>query len=94
MSWRACNPSLSKQPCCLRSVSVILSHILSGTHLAETDLGSIFPTMGMMAHAVSLSNALFSKVQQRVLALIFSHPERSFYTSEIDRARPLRSGRR
>src|SRR5271167_1751461 len=35
--------------------------------------------------SVSISNALFSKVQQRVLALIFSHPERSFYTSEIVR---------
>ena len=35
--------------------------------------------------AVSISNALFSKVQQRVLALIFGHPERSFYTSEIMR---------
>jgi predicted nucleotidyltransferase len=34
---------------------------------------------------VSLSDALFSKVQQRVLALIFGHPERSFYTSEIVR---------
>jgi predicted nucleotidyltransferase len=32
-----------------------------------------------------LSNALFSKVQQRVLALIFGRPERSFYTSEIIR---------
>jgi predicted nucleotidyltransferase len=32
-----------------------------------------------------LSNALFSKVRQRVLALIFGHPERSFYTSEIVR---------
>ncbi len=30
-----------------------------------------------------LSNALFSKVQQRVLGLIFAHPDRSFYTSEI-----------
>ena len=30
-----------------------------------------------------LANALFSKVRQRVLALIFGHPERSFYTSEI-----------
>ncbi len=30
-----------------------------------------------------LSGALFSKVQQRVLALIFGQPERSFYTSEI-----------
>jgi predicted nucleotidyltransferase len=33
----------------------------------------------------SLSGALFSNVQQRVLALIFGHPERSFYTSEIIR---------
>jgi len=39
--------------------------------------------MGRIPEAVSLSNALFSKVQQRVLALIFGHPERSFYTSEI-----------
>src|SRR3979490_2517667 len=36
--------------------------------------------------AVSMSDALFSKVQQRVLALIFAHPERSFYTSEIVRS--------
>jgi predicted nucleotidyltransferase len=36
--------------------------------------------------AVSISNALFSKVQQRVLALIFGHPERSFYKSEIVRS--------
>jgi predicted nucleotidyltransferase len=35
---------------------------------------------------ISLSNALFSKVQQRVLALIFGHPERSFYMSEIVRS--------
>lgn len=50
------------------------------------NLGSITPKMGTIRHAaVGLSNALFSKVQQRVLALIFSHPERSFYTSEIVR---------
>jgi predicted nucleotidyltransferase len=41
-------------------------------------------------HAISLSNALFSKVQQRVLALIFGQPERSFYASEI--IRNVRSG--
>ena len=35
--------------------------------------------------ALSVANALFSKVQQRVLALIFGHPERSFYMSEIVR---------
>jgi len=43
-----------------------------------------------MSPAISLSSALFSKVRQRVLALIFSHPERSFYTSEI--VRSVRSG--
>jgi predicted nucleotidyltransferase len=39
-----------------------------------------------MPQVVSLS----AKVRQRVLALIFSHPERSFYTSEI--VRGVRSG--
>lgn len=53
-------------------------------------MGAIFPNMGTTTHVVSLSNALFSKVQQRVLALIFGHPDRSFYTSEI--VRYLRSG--
>jgi predicted nucleotidyltransferase len=39
----------------------------------------------MGIEVVSLSSALFSKVQQRVLGLIFAHPDRSFYTSEIIR---------
>jgi len=39
---------------------------------------------------IGLSNALFSKVQQRVLGLIFGQPERSFYMSEI--MRNVRSG--
>src|SRR5215475_14913834 len=53
------------------------------------NLGTILPNMGTI-HSVSLSDALFSKVQQRVLALIFTHPERSFYISEI--VRKVRSG--
>ena len=40
---------------------------------------------------ISLSNALFSNVQQRVLALLFGRPDRSFYTSEI--IRDVHSGR-
>src|ERR1700694_1120481 len=49
-------------------------------------LGCIVPNMGRMdMETISLSNALFSKVQQRVLALIFGQPERSFYLSEIVR---------
>ena len=39
---------------------------------------------------ISLSSALFSKVQKRLLALIFGSPERSFYMSEI--VRNVRSG--
>jgi predicted nucleotidyltransferase len=39
---------------------------------------------------ISLASALFSSVQQRVLALIFGDPERSFYMSEI--IRTVRSG--
>ena len=52
--------------------------------------GDILPILGEKMETVSLSNALFSKVQQRVLALIFGHPERSFYASEI--IRNVRSG--
>ena len=48
------------------------------------NLGIIVPNMGMN-NEVGLANALFSKVQQRVLALIFGHSDRSFYTSEIVR---------
>jgi predicted nucleotidyltransferase len=44
-----------------------------------------------MKKNLSLSSALFSNVQQRVLALIFGHPKRSFYTSEI--VRNVHSGR-
>jgi predicted nucleotidyltransferase len=60
------------------------------TSLIIPKLGTILPNMGTMPQAVSLSDALFSKVRQRVLALIFGHPERSFYTSEI--VRGVRSG--
>ena len=49
------------------------------------NLGSLIPKMGTSTQGVNLSNALFSKVQQRVLGLIFAHPDRSFYTSEIIR---------
>jgi predicted nucleotidyltransferase len=37
------------------------------------------------ASETSLSSALFSNVQQRLLALIFGNPESSFYTREIVR---------
>ena len=63
---------------------------LQPSSLIQPKLGDILPKLGGNMKSVSLSNALFSKVQQRVLALIFGHPERSFYASEI--VRNVRSG--
>jgi predicted nucleotidyltransferase len=64
------------------------THGLEGLDLPKS--GAILPKLGMSMETISLANALFSKVQQRVLALIFGHPQRSFYTSEI--VRTVRSG--
>ena len=53
-------------------------------------MGYILPKLGDIMKDQSLSRALFSSVQLRVLALIFGHPERSFYASEI--VRKVKSG--
>lgn len=39
--------------------------------------------MGTITPSNSLADALFSKVRQRVLAVLFGTPDRSFYTNEI-----------
>ena len=43
------------------------------------------PEMGMVRkpRQAGLAGALFTGTQQRVLGLLFGHPERSFYTSEV-----------
>jgi hypothetical protein len=41
--------------------------------------------LNMRTHNFNLSNALFSKVRQNVLALFFSDPTKSFHTNEIIR---------
>ena len=46
-------------------------------------LGIIIPNMRTIKS--SLSNALFSKVRQCVLALLYGQPDRSFHTNEIIR---------
>ncbi|MBS0357872.1 MAG: transcriptional regulator [Proteobacteria bacterium] len=46
-------------------------------------MGTIIPTM-KTTH-LSLSNALFSKVRQCVLTLLYGQPDRSFHTNEIIR---------
>ena len=44
----------------------------------------IIPNMGMSkSKSTALADALFSATQQRVLARIFGHPERSYYANEL-----------
>lgn len=45
----------------------------------------IEPIMGMNTDSItsSIADALFSKVRQRVLAVLFLAPDRSFYTNEV-----------
>jgi len=54
-------------------------------------MGSIIPNMGMKAASQDragvrqpgLADALFAKVQQRVLGVLFGNPRRSFYANEV-----------
>ena len=49
--------------------------------------------MGMNSRSnVSIADALFSSVQQRVLALLFGQPDREFHTSELIRLAGAGSG--
>lgn len=41
------------------------------------------PNMGMKSETASLSSALFSNTQRRVLAFLFGQPERSFFATEL-----------
>ena len=49
------------------------------------DLGVIIPNMGLTKTNIGLSEALFTGVQQRVLALLFGQPDRSFHVNELMR---------
>jgi len=53
------------------------------TGLINPNLGFIIPFMG--EKSISLAEALFTKVQQRVLGVLFGNPQRSFYSNEIVR---------
>jgi len=39
--------------------------------------------MGMIKRSTGIADALFTKVQQRVLGVLFANPNRSFYANEI-----------
>jgi predicted nucleotidyltransferase len=56
----------------------------------------ILPILGTITkpgrHRKSLADALFTKTQQRVLGVLFSAPDRSFYASELIRTAGTGSG--
>lgn len=62
------------------------------------NMGIIMPNMGTSAimsnqnQPLSMVDALFSKTQQSVLALLYGQPNRSFYTNEIIRKSGSGSG--
>jgi predicted nucleotidyltransferase len=60
--------------------------------LKNPELGAIIPNMGVIkdsgeaGYAVSgcgIADALFNRVQQRVLGILFGNPDRSFYSNEL-----------
>jgi len=73
-------------------ILLIIRKSVQPTSCNVPDLGTIVPIMGTSSSAPSfnLAGALFSNVQQRLLALIFMHPDKSFYTRQIVKA--LHSG--
>lgn len=60
------------------------------TALTTPNMGFIIPNMSTSSsldraqpEPVGLADALFGRVRQRVLGLLFGHPDRSYYTNEI-----------
>ena len=67
-----------------------LDHVPSLTALTTPNMGFTVPTMSMMSpldreqpEPAGLADALFGRVRQRVLGLLFGHPDRSYYANEI-----------
>ncbi len=52
----------------------------------EPNLSTIEPEMGTGTTDKGLSSALFGKTRKAVLALLYAHPDRSFYLRQIARA--------
>jgi DNA-binding transcriptional ArsR family regulator len=47
------------------------------------DMGIIIPIMGMTLYDKNLSAFLFNKTRRALLALLFSHPDESFYVNQV-----------
>lgn len=53
--------------------------------LSIPKMGSIMPSMGTPLADTAAAAALFPQVRQRLLAILFGQPERSFYANELIR---------
>lgn len=53
--------------------------------LLTPNLGATIPNMGTVSQQRSLSDALFTKTQQRVLGPLFSNPNRAYHANELIR---------
>ena len=60
--------------------------------LPSPKLGVIVPNMGVNEYTSGLGDALFTKTQQKVLGLLFSRPDRTFYANEIVRYANIGTG--
>lgn len=52
---------------------------------SEPNIGSIVPRMGSASSTENIGAALWSKGRRELLALLFTHPDRSFYLRQIVR---------
>jgi len=60
-------------------------HYLDNTHYGIDNSQNGYYNVCMINQTINLSDALFSKVQGRVLGLLFGNPDRSFYANELIR---------
>lgn len=71
---------------------------LTQFNLKIPNMGTMMPNMGITSaqtennQPISMVDALFSKTQKRVLALLYGQPEKSFYTNEIIKKSGVGSG--
>ncbi len=75
----------------LERSAVLLLPLQSLELLTFPKIGILIPKMGN-EKSTSISSALFSGVQQRVLGLLFGQSERSFYANEIEKLRKTGRG--
>ena len=55
-------------------------------------VGTVAPSMGTRQEIDGISSALFGKTRQAVLAILYTHPDESFYLRQIIRSAGVGQG--